>query len=96
MSTPNIDLLVALMSETFPLLEPDSELVEALYRVRGLALEFEDEAAQYQQRAVQEAFKGDNYQKGIIRNHNALLHRHCEWMLEALTKAQLRLAKLLD
>jgi hypothetical protein len=95
---PPVEVLQVLVGETFVLLEKEPKLLDALNRVRRLALDFQDENEGYQRRwslaAVTIGLAG-NQTELVTRNHNAVLHRHCEWMTEAIKKAQEHLKALL-
>ena len=95
---PPIEVLQALIGETFVLFEKKPLLLGALNRVRRLALAFQEENEDYQRRwqlAAAAVGVVGNTTALETRNHNAVLHRHCEWMMEAIRKAQQELKALL-
>lgn len=100
--TPPMEVLQVLIGEPFVLLEQKPELLNALNDVRRLALEIEEVHADYQrQLSLALAPASISYANPInptgreTRNHNALLKRNGEWMLDAIKKAQRELATLL-
>ena len=94
--SPPVEVLQVLIGETFVLLEQNPELLESLNEVRRLALEIEEDHANYERRLLLPAtfISAEDQFKHETRNHNAVVHRHCEWMAAAIKKAQEHLKAL--